>query len=49
MDQLGQRIVKDKAEIMQKRMEADRLEARAQILRREAIEIERLMELARQS
>lgn len=47
MDQLGQRIVKDKAEAMQKRMEADRLEAQAKLLRRDAAEIERLLELAR--
>lgn len=49
IDTLGQRIVHDKAEIMQKRLEADRLEARALILRREASEIERLLELARHS
>lgn len=49
MDKLGQRIVRDKAEIMQKRMEADRLEARAKILRSEATELERLLELARLS
>jgi hypothetical protein len=47
MDKLGQQIVRDKAEIMQKRMEADRLEVRALILRREAAEIERHLELAR--
>jgi len=49
MDQLGQRIIRDKAEAMQKRMEADRLEAQAKILRRDADEITRLLEMARQS
>lgn len=49
MDQLGQRIINDQAAIRQRRDRANELELEAARLRREADEIERLMELARQS
>lgn len=47
MDTLGERIIRDEAEIRAKRDEALRLEARVTQLRREANEIERLLDLAR--
>ncbi|MGY3581391.1 FtsZ-binding cell division protein ZapB [Bradyrhizobium sp. USDA 4341] len=47
MDQLGQRIVDDRATIRAKRLEADELEERARRLRQEADEMERLLQLAR--
>lgn len=48
MDKLGQRIEKDRAAINRKRRSADNYEETAKRLRREADEIERLLELARQ-
>lgn len=47
MDKLGDRIVADKAQIASNRTRADLLERQAAALRREADEIERLLELAR--
>lgn len=47
MDALGKRIIDDTAIIGHKRIEADRLEAEARQLRREADEMERTLELAR--
>lgn len=47
MDELGKRIERDRAEIYAKNAEAERLEHRAKTLRREADEIERLLQLAR--
>lgn len=46
MDAFGQRIIFDNARAGQLRRDADRLEAQAQIMRREANEIKRLLELA---
>lgn len=47
MDELGQRIIRDRATILEKRREAYRLQAEAIRLRNEANEMERLLELAR--
>lgn len=47
MDELGSRIAKDNAEIQRKRSEAYDLERQAKLLREEADELERLLELAR--
>lgn len=47
MDKLGQRIIDDMSTIFVKRVEARELEQRAAQLRREADEMERLLELAR--
>jgi hypothetical protein len=47
MDKLGERIVRDRAEISAKMAEAERLEHRAEALRREAAELERLLQLSR--
>lgn len=47
MDELGERIQHDRAEINAKNAEAERLEHRAKALRREADELERLLQLSR--
>lgn len=47
MDELGQRIVRDTARVLEKRKLADELERQVSSLRNEANDIERLMELAR--
>lgn len=47
MDELGQRIIRDKELIREKRKMAHDLERRARQLRDEANETERLLELAR--
>jgi hypothetical protein len=47
MDVLGSRIIKEREVVSIKRALADKLERDAQQLRREADEIERLLELAR--
>lgn len=47
MDRLGERILRDRAAIADRRRHADELEREAAKLRREADEIERLLELAR--
>jgi len=47
MDELGERIIRDKATVLEKHKLADELEKQAAHLRREADEIERLLELAR--
>lgn len=47
MDKLGERIAFDRAMIDLKRKQADRLEREVRDLRRDANEIERLLELAR--
>lgn len=47
MDDLGNRIIKDNAKIQCKRSEAYDLEKQAKLLREEADELERLLELAR--
>ena len=49
MDKLGDRIVADQAQISFNRTRADEFERQAKRLREEANEIERLLELARQS
>lgn len=49
MDDLGKRIVADEAQISFNRTRADEFERQAKRLRQEADEIERLLELARQS
>lgn len=49
MDRLGQRIVDDRSMIDFKRKQADILEREVAKLRRDANEIERLLELARAS
>lgn len=46
-DKLGSRIVADRAEIALKRLQASNLERDAQRLRRQADEIERLLDMAR--
>jgi hypothetical protein len=47
MDDLGNRIIADKAQIASNRTRADLLERQAKALRDEANEIERLLEQAR--
>jgi hypothetical protein len=47
MDDLGQRLINDRAAVIQRRQLADELEQEAKKLRREADEIERLSELSR--
>jgi hypothetical protein len=47
MDELGQRIIRDTEAIAAKRDRASQLEAEARKLRRDADEMERLLELAR--
>lgn len=47
MDELGKRIIRDNAEIQKKRSEAHDLEQQANLLRKEADEIERCLELKR--
>jgi hypothetical protein len=47
MDELGNRIIADKAQAAYNRAQADVLEKKAKALRQEADEIERLLELAR--
>lgn len=47
MDALGERLIRDEAAIKEKRDAADFYERKAQQLRREADELERLKELAR--
>ena len=47
MGKLGERIISDTARAKQLKRAADRLEAQAAIMRREADEIYRLLELAR--
>lgn len=47
MNKLGRRIVSDKAAIAAKRFRADALEKEAALLRREADEMERVLELAK--
>jgi hypothetical protein len=49
MDELGNRIVADEAQMAFNRSRADELERQARALRKEADEIERLLELARRS
>ena len=49
IDKLGNRIVEDHAAIVSKRKEAEQLEYNARKLRREADDIERLLETARRS
>lgn len=49
MDTLGERIINDRAAVKQRRDRADDLEREAQRLRREADEIERLLENARRA
>lgn len=49
MDKLGERIIQDQSEVAKKRSEANQLELQAARLRREADEIERLLNLARAS
>lgn len=49
MDSLGARIVADRGEMALKRHQADNHDRAAKALRREADEIERLLELARLS
>ncbi len=49
MDALGNRIVADEAQIAFNRSKADELERQARALRRDADEIEWLLELARRS
>jgi hypothetical protein len=47
MDELGNRIIADEGQIAFNRAKADELERQARALRRDADEIERLLELAR--
>lgn len=47
MDELGERLMADQAEIIAKRSEAHRLRERAKRMEAEADEIERLMQLSR--
>lgn len=47
MDDLGKRIIEDTAKIRQKRADAFNLEQQAELLKSEANELERLLELAR--
>lgn len=47
MDALGKRIIDDTADIASKLTRAARLEAEARQLRREAAEIQRLLDIAR--
>lgn len=49
MDALGERILRDQTEAAKKRSQANLLELEAAKLRREANEIERLLELARRA
>lgn len=49
MDNLGERIIRDKAEAARKREEATILKAQAKRLLIDADEIERLLELAREA
>lgn len=47
MDELGQRLINDRAAILERRQRASELEKEAGRLRREADEIERISELSR--
>lgn len=47
MDNLGERIINDRAAIKQRRDRANEMEIEARRLRRETDEIERLLDLAR--
>lgn len=47
MDDLGKRIIADQAQIAHNRSTADELERQARVLRRQADEMERLLEDAR--
>ncbi len=49
MDDLGKRIIADQAQIAFNRSKADELERQARVLRRQADEMERLLEDARRS